>query len=150
MNLPYKSRERLIAMGIDLWQRRGARMPHASAAQPRIRLASGSGDWLLVIQGGVPESHRVLMDDVMASIGAARCRFGEWSDSPSAGVAADEWQAHGIEHVLVFAEAEQGRRPGRARLDDPRLVTAPTLAALAESGDARKQLWQQLSMRLGH
>ena len=149
------SARRLKAMGIDLWQRRPVRMPQANAVPPRIRLAPGSGDWLLICQGGVPEDYRTLLDDILAAIGAARCRFGEWADSSEAGVAADEWQARGIEHVLVFADsdpdsddANADRRPARARLDDPRLIETAALAEIARSGSARKQLWQQLMSRL--
>ena len=148
MRLSPDSMRRLEAMDIDLWQRRAVRMPHASGIQPRIRLAPGGGDWLIVCQGGVPEAYRLLMDDIMATIGAARCRFGEWSDSPEAGVAADEWQARGIEHVLAFAQPDSERRPSRIRLDDPRLIEAPDLTELAQSAHAKKALWQQLVSRL--
>lgn len=123
-------------------------MPHAAGHAPRIRLAAGSGDWLLVCHGGVSEEYRVLMDDIVASIGAQRCRFGEWADSADAGVAADEWQARGIEHVLVFADSDSARRPGRARLNDPRVIETSPLSELSQSGAARKTLWLQLSSRL--
>ena len=141
-----QSRRRLHAMGIELWRPRAVRLPQAAGHEPRFRLAAGSGDWLLVCPGGVPEPQRVLMDDIMASIGPARCRFGEWADSIDAGVSADEWQARGIEHALIFAEAE--RRPGRGRIDDARVIEAPALSELAVSGRARKALWQQLLPRL--
>ena len=113
--LAQNSARRLKAMGIDLWQRRPVRMPQANAVPLRIRLAPGSGDWLLICQGGVPEDYRTLLDDILAAIGAARCRFGEWADSSEAGVAADEWQARGIEHVLVFADSGPDSGAGRDR-----------------------------------
>ena len=146
--VPSTSARRLKAMGIDLWQSRPVRMPHAVSPAPRIRLAAGSGDWLLVCPEGVPETYRRLVDDIVASIGVARCRFGEWADSADAGVAVDEWQSRGIEHVLAFAEDDAGRRPGRARLDDPRVIDVAALAELAQSGAARKALWHQLADRL--
>lgn len=149
--LTQNSARRLSSIGIALWQRRPVRMPQASIGPPRIRLAPGSGDWLVICEGGVPEDYRSLLDDILAAIGASRCRFGEWADSSEAGVAVDEWQARGIEHVLVFAdgnEANSNRRSARTRLDDPRLIESATLAELARSGSARKQLWQQLISRL--
>ena len=146
--LAESSHRRLRAMGIEVWQARPVRMPQAAGHEPRIRLAAGSGDWLLVCPGGVPEDQRVLMDDIMASIGSARCRFGEWADSAEAGVAVDEWSERGIEHVLIFAEPDTGRRPTRNRLDDPRVIETVALAELAHSGEARKALWQQLAPRL--
>lgn len=149
--LTQNSNRRLHVMGVDVWQRRPVRMPQAGIGPPRIRLAPGSGDWLLICEGGVPEDYRALLDDILAAIGASRCRFGEWADSSEAGVAVDEWQARGIENVLVFAganDANLNRRPVRPRLDDPRLIETAALSELAQSGSARKQLWQQLTARL--
>lgn len=99
----------------------------------RIRLEAGSGRWLLVVDDADRARHATLLEDIRATLGAGDCRFGTWSDSPEAGVAVDDWEAHGIRHALVFG-GEAG--PGFVRGDG--------LDRLAASGDARRALWRRL------
>src|SRR5699024_4707067 len=109
-----------------------------AAAAPRVRMASGSGDWLLVQDAPWDGRHDLLLGDIQATIGSARCRFGQWADSESAGVPIDQLDSRGVRHVLVFGSApvESG------------LHLAPDLAQLATSGQARRRLWQMLSKAL--
>lgn len=138
-----RSRERLEAIGIEVWQQRDRRAAASRAgiakSGPRIRLASGSGDWLVVLEGTVPEKFQNLVADITAAIGPDRCRFGQWAHSSEAGVAAGDWTERGIEHVLVF---------GGTELADERLIAAGDLEVLAEDGSARRRLWQQLKRAL--
>lgn len=152
------SRERLEAMGVALWVRRDRRAarqpgaPRARAADPtgsttdtagaRLRLASGDGDWLLVRDRPWDGRHDALLGDIQATIGSARCRFGQWAHSDSAGVGLDELSSRGIRHVLAF-----GQPPADAGGDVVHVV--PDLETLAKSADARRRLWRSLAGELG-
>lgn len=154
MSLRPHSRDRLASLGIDVWLRRD-RAPTGRAASspgqsgggqvragPRIRLASGDGDWLLVQDAPWDGRHEKLLGDIQATIGSARCRFGQWAHSESAGVSLDELPARGVRHVLVFGDLPAS--------DTSDIVhVAPDLERLAASGQARRQLWRILSARLG-
>lgn len=135
--LSTRSHQRLQAIGIQVWTRRGraARAVAAAQVQPRIRLEAGTGAWLLIVEDAHDHSHQLLLDDIRASIGPAECRFGRWSDSPDAGVGADQWVDHGIEHVLVL---------GQAGVEHPQVINGGSLAELSESSAARKRLWQRM------
>lgn len=147
------SRDRLATLGIDRWLLRSRTRPTASAApaEPeragsrprpvRVRLASGQGDWLLLQDAPWDGRHDVLLADIQAAIDPARCRFGQWAHSDSAGVALDELASSGIHHLLVF-----GTPPEDVSHDA--LLVAPALDLLASSGPARRQLWQELTARL--
>jgi len=146
-----RSRQRLAAMGIDVWlQRRPAVETVAGQAAPselpgeqglRIRMASGGGDWLLVQREPWSGRHEQLLADITAVIGADRCRFGQWAISDSAGVPVEELDSRGIRHVLAFGDA-------------PRAVTSnqvclvPPLEDIAAGAEARRRLWQALAPRL--
>lgn len=146
------SRRRLQAMGIDVWQRRDRRpglscdrygdehaghdADDAAAQSPRIRMEAGSGRWLLVLERGVTGDQRTILDDLVATLGAAECRYGQWSDSTDSGIGLDECHRYGIEHVLAFGAAPAS--------DARRLTLAPGLDELVESGRARRQLWSRL------
>jgi len=146
------TRERLAEIGIDLWVRRdrkvvenavaGARpaVPGHEAA-PRLRLASGEGDWLLVQDEPWDGRHDRLLGDIQATIGSARCRFAQWAHSDSAGVAVDELDSRSVRHVLAFGKVPAGAGAG------PVLVV-PSLAELAGDGGARRRLWRSLSAAL--
>lgn len=137
------SRRRLEAMGIDLWQRR----PSADeAGRGRIRLASGSGDWLLVTPGAVPEHCAALLADLTAAIGRERCRFGQWAGSPDAGVGPDEWSARGIRTVLVLGPGELAE----GETADAVVLHADDLQTLHDRPEARAALWRKLRSRLMH
>lgn len=99
----------------------------------RIRLEAGSGKWLLVVDDADRARHAALLEDIRAALGTGDCRFGTWSDSPEAGVAVEDWDAHGIRHSLVF-----GGDVG------PGFVQAGELSGLAASGEARRALWRRL------
>lgn len=139
------SRARLDAMGIDLWLLRSREDPKDVRAETdaartaRIRLESGTGAWLIVADEAERATYRVLLDDLRAVLGPAECRFGKWSDTPEAGIAPDDWQAHGIRHVLAF-----GDTPAAAG----ELLRADALPELLDRADARKSLWALLQPRL--
>lgn len=145
-----ESLERLDAMGIDVWVPRGtaahldarpaATASQESAAGPataRVRMASGDGDWLLVQDAAWDGRHERLLGDIQATIGSARCRFGQWAHSDSAGVAPDELPARGVRHVLSFGEPPDSAEPG--------VLIAPELEEIAKRPDARRRLWQLLA-----
>jgi len=146
-----RSHQRLAAMGIDVWvQRRPAieamggqaALSELSAGQGlRIRMASGSGDWLLVQREPWSGRHEQLLADITAVIGADRCRFGQWAISDSAGVPVEELDSRGIRHVLAFGE------PPRA-VATSRVCLVPPLEDIAAGAEARRRLWQALAPRL--
>lgn len=149
------SRERLEALGIDVWVRRGLSSsrrparesfaaPDAAGTAPvlRVRMASGDGDWLLVQDAAWDGRHEVLLGDIQAAIGSARCRFGQWAHSESAGVRLDELDSRGVSRVLVFGDPpDDGQAVGR-------VVAAPPLESLASQPEARRRLWQLLAPEL--
>lgn len=151
MTLSPASRERLAALGIDVWVRRdrgrverelGMDMPDGAAASrdgvPRVRMASGDGDWLLVQDAPWDGRYDVLLGDIQATIGSARCRFGQWAHSDSAGVSVAELDSRGVRYVLVFGEAPDGAA-------DLGVLVAPELSQLATSAKARHRLWRLLA-----
>lgn len=147
------SRRRLAAMGIDVWVSRGRsrRMADATAdagsasadRSLRIRMASGSGEWLLVQREPWAGQHEKLLADIMAVMGADQCRFGQWAVSDSAGVPINELESRGIRHLIAFGEAprEAGAGP---------VIRAPALDELAGSAKARRHLWQLLGPLVKH
>lgn len=151
------SRERLAALGIDVWLRRergrtsaGPSAPAPEAPAPevtrpgagdavaRVRMASGDGDWLLVQDSPWDGRHDVLLGDIQATIGSARCRFGQWAHSHSAGVPVDELDSRGVVHVLAFGEPPPGAM-------EQGVLVAPELSVLSTSADARRRLWRKLA-----
>jgi len=151
------SRQRLVALGIGVWLRRDRRVAAQPAADyararesvqgshdgvARMRMASGDGNWLLVQEAPWDGRHDALLGDIQATIGSARCRFGQWAHSDSAGVSVAELDSRGVSHVLVFGQAPAGA-------GEHSLIRAPALTELAASAEARKQLWQLLASALG-
>jgi DNA polymerase III psi subunit len=136
------SLQRLKVLGIDIWQARPDRAQSRTGAeadqQPRIRLSSGDGDWLLVQRQPWRGSHEQLIADIMAAIGPARCRFGQWATDSASGENLSELEARGVDHILAFGPA-----PGQVEWGN--LVKAASLDELATDGRARKALWQALS-----
>lgn len=131
---------KLEAMGIDVWRLRGRsaapdRGAGGRATAPRVRLEAGGGAWLLVVDDASRARFETLINDVCALLGNDRCRFGTWSDSAQSGVAAEEWDAHGIVAAVVF---------GPAKALPAGFVSAGPLQELAESPAARRSLWQRL------
>jgi hypothetical protein len=154
------SLRRLAAMGIQVWQRRdlmqsAEAMPLSSPAQAtpepglgdatgvRIRLSSGDGDWLLVQRQPWRGQHEKLLGDIRATLGAERCRFGQWSTDSAAGENAAELSERGVRHILSFG------LPPRD-LDWPGLLVAPDLDQLLTEAAAKRALWQLLAPKLGH
>ncbi|HSH26389.1 MAG TPA: hypothetical protein VK972_01245, partial [Wenzhouxiangella sp.] len=80
----------------------------------------------------------VLLGDIQATIGSARCRFGQWARSDSAGVPVDELDSRGVRHVLAFGNAPP----------ETGVHSAPDLSRLATSAEARRRLWQILAEAL--
>ena len=162
---------RLAAMDIQTWRVRARKPavgersrpagvspegPRAATAAPaeqlpqgarRIRLEAGSGRWLLVIDDAHRARFTLLIEDMRGTLGVDNCRFGTWSDSAEAGVAPEDWQAHGIRHALVFSGHGEGHNSGNA---GPAFVPCGELQRLATSGQARRALWQQLKSLLEH
>ncbi len=136
----YESVRRLDAMGVPVWRSRRRRSAESTARHGRIRLEAGSGRWLLVVDEVERAEYQTLLADLLATLGPAECRFGTWSDSPDSGVAAEDWDAHGIEHVLV-AGAHRGAPED--------CLVIESLAELAASAKARRSLWQRVRERLG-
>ncbi|MGY6630127.1 MAG: hypothetical protein ACXIUL_03875 [Wenzhouxiangella sp.] len=155
------SHRRLEWLGISRWQRRSASEPAATrpelSAPPSrpepvaetgadltaeqalsIRLASGSGDWLLVQQAPWRGDHAALMDDIRACLGTHRCRFGQWAQDSAAGEGQADLAQRGVRQILSF-----GPPPRSANW--PMLIIAPSLDELAGSGDARRALWQLIA-----
>ena len=147
------SRQRLAAMGIDVWLRRDRPAAvadvHAQSAPVdadsslRIRMASGSGEWLLVQREPWSGQHDKLLADIVAVMGADQCRFGQWAVSDSAGVPIAELESRGIRHVIAFGvpPRESGTEP---------VHLAPALDELANSAKARRRLWQVLAPLVNH
>lgn len=155
MNVTPASRRRLTALGVDVWVERGSasaetsgnalgtesspvsagRIDRSDDSTPRIRLSSGRGRWLLVLDDAGRAENEAMIDDLRALLGADQVRFGRWSDSADSGVAADDWRERGIEWVLDF-----GGRP----VEHPAVLNLPPLGELIRSGAARKALWQAL------
>lgn len=133
------SHQRLTAMGIEVWVPRAERN---AEAEPRIRLASGDGDWVLVQRQAWGREHPALIADITATIGPERCRFGQWASGEDAGVGLSELSERGIQHVLAF-----GMNPLGPRTDD-RVVAVQALSDLAVSADARRELWLALKAKL--
>lgn len=132
------SHARLEAMGITVWAR--ATRPVISspeATEPRIRLSSGEGAWLLVQRHPWDGRHAALVADITALVGAAQCRFGQWVGDSEAGVALSELAGRGVRTVIAFGPLPGGREP-------PSLVRAAGLEELAASAEARRALWQAL------
>lgn len=132
-------------MGIELWLQREARPSAASAAaehaaaEPRVRMAAGSGAWLLVQRRPWDGRHAELLADLQALLGAAQCRFGQWADSREAGLALSELSERGVRQVLAFGPL--ARPVSEAGIG---LLELPPLDELATSGAARRSLWQAL------
>ena len=157
---------RLAAMEIQVWQSRAPKPVEAADAPSesvapgdavpvgdssteavvekprsrpaRIRLEAGSGCWLLVVDDADRARHAALIEDIRAVLGTGDCRFGTWSESADAGVAAADGEAHGIRHALVFGGE-----------DGPGVIQGGPLDRLASSGEARRALWRQLQPVLG-
>ena len=147
-----RSRQRLADMGIAVWVRRdhpqavsdeNTGLAAAADSSLRIRMASGSGDWLLVQREPWSGSHEKLLADIMATVGTGQCRFGQWAVSDSAGVPVSELETRGIRHVIAFGAPP--REAGGAPVQQ-----APALDELARSARARRRLWQLLAPLVGH
>jgi len=145
---------RLTLIGVDVWRRRSpgpaapvelsgglSSEPLDEAFEPRIRLLSGAGDWVLVQEQPWRGEHTQLLADIQAAIGTGRCRFGQWTEPGAAGSGPSELAARGIRGVLSFG-------PPPEPLDWPILVIGPPLAALAGQAEARRELWQRLAPHL--
>ncbi len=144
MPLPdQRSRSRLSAMGITCWVSRDQVVADDTAHthQPRIRLASGDGGWLLVQPRPWDGRHRELLADITALIGPEHCRYGQWAGGSEAGLAWSELGERGVERVIAFG-------PLPAPLDDAGLIAAASLDDLATSASARRALWQNLRPHL--
>ena len=135
------SHARLAAMGVEVWRQREVQASSddvpGEAPEPRVRLSSGDGRWLLVQRKPWDGEHAELVSDITALLGPEQCRFGQWSADGAAGLALSELADRGIEYVLSF-----GRVP--AGTDAALLVQASELNELAISAKARRALWLSL------
>jgi len=144
--LSLATRRRLAVIGVDRWELR-AGLPSAEdlasdAESLRIRLLSGSGDWVLVQRQAWRGDHGTLLSDIQATLGPERCRFGQWAEAESAGVGPAELQARGVKHILSFGAPPE-------LIDWPMLVQGPSIEDLVNRPDARSALWNQLAGLIG-
>jgi len=134
------SHHRLKVMGIDVWV---PQVQRSLDAGPRLRLASGDGDWVLVQRQAWGREHPALVADITATIGPERCRFGQWASGQDAGVALSELAERGIKHVLAFGVGPLGSST------HDRVIVAADLSELSSSAAARRDLWLALKGHLG-
>jgi len=136
------SLHRLRLIGVETWQRRhrphGVECRNGPTALLRVRLLSGSGDWLLVRTSPWRGEQQQLLDDLRAAIGPERCRFGQWARDSEAGESMDELTERGVRQLLSFG-------PPPAPLNHFSVIESPTLDELAGSAAARRGLWEKLS-----
>ncbi|MEE4296242.1 MAG: hypothetical protein V2J20_06460 [Wenzhouxiangella sp.] len=135
------SHARLAAMGIDVWRHRRFQEPAddavRNAREPRVRLSSGDGRWLLVRRQPWDGEHAQLVSDITALLGVGQCRFGQWSVDGAAGLALSELSGRGIVRVLAFGPLPSGT-------DAAQVVQAAELNELANSAKAKRALWVSL------
>jgi hypothetical protein len=135
------SHARLAVIGVDLWACRSRLSPDSAAtsveAQPRVRLSSGAGSWLLVQRQPWDGGHSKLVSDITGLLGVDECRFGQWSGSGAAGLAISELAGRGVSGVIAFGPLPPGA-------DEERILQVATLDELAASAKARRSLWQVL------
>ncbi|MDT8437664.1 MAG: DNA polymerase III subunit psi [Wenzhouxiangellaceae bacterium] len=137
MRLANDSITRLQRIGIQPWQLRAR---DAKPDLPRLIVEDGAGDHLLVVDAEQRRHYRVLLEDLVATLGPERCRYACWSEQADAGLALDACAGAGIAHVLVF---------GRTAIRHPRLIAVPALEDLHQSGRARRLLWQRITVLMG-
>lgn len=141
---------KLEAMGIQVWLERKESPPipeqsgpnsglPPSIGIPRIRISAGTGDWLIIPPEPLPPGSELLLKDIQATLGASRCRFGQWANDPGAGSAPEELAAQGIHQVLALVPCR-----GWPEQSDVALVSCADLAELAASAEARRALWSAL------
>src|SRR5690625_6461755 len=114
-------------MGIDVWRRRGAVIApeneaHETAAAqpapaavrtPRVRVASGGGDWLLVQEQAWAGHQERLLAEIQATIGPERGAYVPRADCEMAGEADDENERRDVHcKVVCSAEAAEDRQEG--------------------------------------
>jgi len=134
------SHARLDAIGVEIWARRRAQedaKSKASGDEPRVRLSSGEGSWLLVQRRPWDGSHAGLVADITALLGVDQCRFGQWSSGGAAGLAISELAARGVSRVIAFGPVPDG-------VDAKSVFPADSLDELSASAQARRSLWQVL------
>ncbi len=133
--------DRLSAMGIDVWVSRGG---VGVADEPRVRLSSGEGSWLLVQRQPWRGQFESLLTDITATIGLAECRFGQWANSQDAGVGLSELASRGIRCVVSFGPLPPSEREAGSSISGTRVIEVPTMQAIYDEPAARLALWQGL------
>jgi len=137
--------DRLSAMGIDVWvSRAGA----GGADEPRVRLSSGEGSWLLVQRQPWRGQFESLLSDVTATIGVAECRFGQWANSQDAGVGLSELAGRGIRCLVSFGPLPPSENEASLIASGTRVIEVPTMQAIYDEPSARQALWQGLRLGL--
>jgi len=135
------SHARLAAIGVEVWARRRPldrdKETPPGQSQPRVRLSSGAGSWLLVQRQPWDGGHAKLVSDITALLGVEECRFGQWSGGGAAGLAISELAARGISGVIAFGPLPPGA-------DTEPVLQVAALDELAASAKARRSLWQSL------
>lgn len=136
--------ERLSAMGIRVWVSRA--VPSA-ADEPRVRLSSGEGSWLLVQRQPWRGQYDALLGDITATIGVDQCRFGQWANSQDAGVGVSELAGRGVGYVLSFGPLPPSETLSETSTSGAKVIELPTMQTIHDEPSARRVLWQALKPR---
>lgn len=125
--------QRLEAIGIELWARRSVEPDD----ELRIRLSAGHGEWLLVQRAPWRGQFEPLLNDITHTLGVAHCRFGQWANTQESGVPVSQLRELGVHRVIAFGPIPKDRQASM-------VIEVPTMQALNDAPDARRQLWQSL------
>lgn len=140
-SLDQRQLDRLSAMGIDVWV---SRVAANGADEPRVRLSSGEGSWLLVQRQPWRGQFESLLSDITATIGVAECRFGQWANSQDAGVGLSELAGRGIRCLVSFGPLPPSDNEAGISASGTRVIEVPTMQAIHDEPSARQALWQGL------
>jgi len=140
-SLSQRQFDRLSAMGIDVWV---SRTVAGSADEPRVRLSSGEGSWLLVQRQPWRGQFESILSDITATIGVAECRFGQWANSQDAGVGLSELASRGIRCLVSFGPLPPAELEAGSNFSGTRVIEVPTMQAIYDEPLARQALWQGL------
>ncbi len=143
-NLNTRQFQRLSAMGIQVWVNRTV---PGTNDEPRIRLSSGEGAWLLVQRQPWRGQFDALLGDITATIGVDQCRFGQWANSQDAGVGVSELAGRGVRYVLAFGPLPPAQPLAETSGSGTTVIEVPTMQTIHDEPSARQALWHGLKSR---